>query len=69
MNEKYAGGCYIIPKPSLVDLKEKLTEINAHICSAKHWGLSEETTAKVMTELETQKIEIKMQMIELINQL
>lgn len=59
----------VTDKPTLSSLKEKLTDIDARICSCSHWGLSYQTTETVITELKALKVEIKMQMYELIDQL
>ncbi len=61
--------CNISLNPTLETLKEKLWGIQVSINQCTCWGLSEETEKSVITELEAQKIEIKMQMHELINKL
>jgi len=61
--------CEAVRKPALEELKLRLSEIQIKINQCTHWGLSKETEKTVTTELEAQKIDIKMQMHKLINEM
>lgn len=63
------GCCNTSEKSTLDSLRDKLWEIQKKINQCSYWGLSEKTQKTVITELEAQKIEIKMQMHQLINEM